>query len=93
VIISSRAGAAAIVSDGVDGLSLEDPTDSKKLAEMILSLFHDAALRERLGQKAAETAQKYTWERSAQDFAAILRRILERKGTAFVFERAAERGS
>jgi glycosyltransferase involved in cell wall biosynthesis len=93
VIISSRAGAAAIVSDGVDGLILEDPTDSKKLAEMILSLFHDAALRERLGQKAAETAQKYTWERSAQDFAAILRRILERKGKAFVFERAAERGS
>lgn len=93
VIISARAGAAAIVTDTVDGLILDDPMDSRKLAAQIRSLYEDAALRERLGSNAAATAAQYTWERSAQELAAIFRQILLRNGKAFVFDASLERSS
>jgi UDP-glucose:(heptosyl)LPS alpha-1,3-glucosyltransferase len=93
VIISARAGAAGIVTDGIDGLILDDPSDAQKLASQIRSLYDDAALRERLSSNAVATASQYTWERSAQELAAIFRQILLRNGKAFVFDPSPERSS
>jgi glycosyltransferase involved in cell wall biosynthesis len=80
VIISARAGAAAIVKDGVDALVLDDPTDSAKLAALIRSLHGSAELRASLGRNAEATVAQYTWERSAQVLAAVFQEILLRKG-------------
>ena len=65
VITSRKNGGSEIITHRRDGLILEDPTDSKGLADMIRDLIGDASLRNRLGAAAAETARRYTWERNA----------------------------
>jgi glycosyltransferase involved in cell wall biosynthesis len=78
-IISARAGASALVTDGFDGLILDDPSDVQQLAALIHLLCDNDQLRERLGRNAAQTAQKYTWERSAEELAVVFQEILRRK--------------
>jgi glycosyltransferase involved in cell wall biosynthesis len=78
-IISARAGAAALVTDGFDGLILHDPSDILKLANLILLLCNSKELRDRLGRNAAQTAQKYTWERSSEELGVVFQEILRRK--------------
>jgi UDP-glucose:(heptosyl)LPS alpha-1,3-glucosyltransferase len=82
-IISARAGASSLVTDGFDGLILDDPTDVQKLADLIFLLSDSKELRERLGRNAAQTAQKYTWERSAEELRMVFQEILHRKGKRF----------
>jgi glycosyltransferase involved in cell wall biosynthesis len=65
VITSRKNGGSEIITHGCDGLILEDPTDSRGLADMIRDLIDDASLRNRLGAAAAETARRFTWERNA----------------------------
>lgn len=79
VIVSARAGASDVVTDGVDGLILRDPMDSARLADMIRSLYTDPALCSRLGARAAVTARQFTWERNGRDVAAVFEEILLRK--------------
>jgi glycosyltransferase involved in cell wall biosynthesis len=79
VIISSRAGAAELITNGIDGLILDDPTNAESLAAMIRSLYADVEFRARLGRAAWETARKYTWERSSRELAAIFDEVLRRK--------------
>jgi UDP-glucose:(heptosyl)LPS alpha-1,3-glucosyltransferase len=79
VIVSARAGASEIITNGVDGLILEDPTDSSALAAMIRRLYEDRDLRAVMGERAAETAQQYTWERNGRELTAIFEEILRRK--------------
>lgn len=80
VIISARAGASEVVTEGVDGMVLDDPTDAPMLAAKIRLLAQDTDFRVRLGRTAAVKAQQYTWERSSEQLAAIFREILARKG-------------
>ena len=79
VIISSRAGASGVVTDGVDALILKDPTDAIELSGLIRQLYGDASFRKRLGERAAATACKFTWESNAHDLAEIFNQILRRK--------------
>jgi glycosyltransferase involved in cell wall biosynthesis len=79
VIVSSAAGVSEIVTDDVDAMVLDDPTDADKLATMIRRLYEDKELRNRLGSKARETARRYTWDRNGRDLAVILEEILQRK--------------
>lgn len=79
VIVSAAAGVSEIVTDDVDGMILGDPTDEIKLATMIRRLYEDKELRNRLGNKACETARRYTWERNGRDLAVIFEEILQRK--------------
>jgi len=79
VIVSLAAGVSEIVTDDVDGMVLDDPTDVDKLATLIRRLYEDKELRNRLGNKACETARRYTWDRNGRDLAVILEEILQRK--------------
>jgi glycosyltransferase involved in cell wall biosynthesis len=79
VIVSAANGTCEIMTQGVDGLILEDPKDAGALAAMIRRLCEDREFREALGQKAAETARAYTWERNGREMAAILKEVLRRK--------------
>ena len=65
VITSRTNGGSEIITHGYDGLVLQNPEDSKGLADMIGQLVADPALRNRLGAAAAETARRYTWQRNA----------------------------
>jgi len=91
-IISARAGASALVTDRFDGLILNDPSDVQELANLILLLCENKQLRERLGRNAAQTAQKYTWERSTEELVVVFQKILQRKGKRSLLISAAETG-
>ncbi|MGH9733236.1 MAG: glycosyltransferase family 4 protein [Candidatus Acidiferrales bacterium] len=79
VIVSAANGTSEIITHETDGLVLEEPTDERGLAEMIHRLYNDAVFRNRLGERAYETAQRYTWERNARELRVILEGILQRK--------------
>lgn len=79
VIVSASAGVSEIVTDGVDGLILRDPTDVKSLVAMILHLYEDREFRDYLGKNAEKICRQYTWERNGRDLAVIFEEILQRK--------------
>jgi UDP-glucose:(heptosyl)LPS alpha-1,3-glucosyltransferase len=79
VIVSAAAGVSEIITHGVDGLILDDPKDAAGLAVMIRRLCEEKEFRDRLGERAAETTQQYTWESNGRELAAIFEGILERK--------------
>jgi len=72
VIISQRAGVSELIEDGVDGFVLQDPRDTRELARQIRLLYDDPALRERLSENAARTAQCLSWERNVEETKAFL---------------------
>ena len=76
VIVSRQAGVSEVITHGVDGLVLEDPRDAAALTSMIGDLHRDTTLREFLGNNAAQTAQRYTWDRNAEQLRVVLDEIL-----------------
>ena len=79
VIVSSTNGTSEIITNGENGMILQDPTDAKTLAGMIRHLYSDRDFRERLGTNAAATARQYTWERNGRELGEIFEEILRRK--------------
>ena len=79
VVVSEANGTSEIITHGVDGFILNDPTDSSALASMIRRLYEDGDLRASMGERAAVKMQQYTWERNGRELAAILEEILRRK--------------
>ena len=61
VVVSARAGMSELITDGEDGMILKDPDD---VDGMVTALSHimDDSLRERMGRKARETAERQTWD-------------------------------
>ena len=79
VITTITNGTSEIMTDGVDGFILNDPNDVQTLASKIRLLCENEELRQRIGEAAAETTKKYTWERNGQQFREIFAEILRRK--------------
>ena len=79
VITTVTNGTAEIMTNGVDAFVLTDPADVQALASKIRLLCEDSDLRRRMGEAAAQTAKKYTWERNGQQFREIFAEILRRK--------------
>ncbi len=80
VIVSRENGTFEIMTDSIDGLILDDPEDAKGLAALVRRLYEDPDMRTRMGEKAAETARQYTWERNGKELTEIFEEILRRKG-------------
>jgi glycosyltransferase involved in cell wall biosynthesis len=66
----------------VDGLILQDPRNPDELAGKIRQLYEDTNLRQRHAENAANTARRYTWERSAEAMREIFEVVLARERTA-----------
>jgi glycosyltransferase involved in cell wall biosynthesis len=79
VIVSSRSGVSELVTDGVDGLVLQDPKDVASLAAMISNLLSNPVLRSTLGENAARTARQHTWEQNAAQLDALFEQVLEQR--------------
>lgn len=79
VIVSAANGTSEIITHGQDGLVLADSTDAHGLAAMICRLYEDHKFARQLGDCAAATARKYTWERNGRELAAVFEGILRRK--------------
>ncbi|MFZ0213333.1 MAG: glycosyltransferase family 4 protein [Candidatus Acidiferrales bacterium] len=82
VIVTAKCGVSEIITNGHDGLVIEDPTDAGDLTSKIRQLYEDTSFRQRLGERAADTAKRYNWDRSGREFADILRQALENKSAA-----------
>jgi glycosyltransferase involved in cell wall biosynthesis len=81
VIVSKQAGVSEILTHGSDALILENPTDVDQLACFIGILFSEPELSKNLGDNAAKTARKYTWEANAELLFQVFRRVhAERDG-------------
>ena len=78
-VVSSANGTSEIITDGMDGFVLKDPTDATTLASMIRRLYLDQELRDRMGKSAAETMQKYSWQQNGAQLTKIFHEILQRK--------------
>jgi len=79
VIVSAANGTSEIIVSGVNGFVLQDPRDGPSLASMIRRLYDDRAFAQQMGEHAAATAQRFTWERNGEQLAGILEEILHRK--------------
>ena len=81
-IVSRRAGVSEIISNGVDGLILEEPTDAKELARLIRRLYDDAELRRYLSENASQKASRYTWERNVAELHALFQQVMRSRKSA-----------
>jgi UDP-glucose:(heptosyl)LPS alpha-1,3-glucosyltransferase len=80
VITTATNGTAEIMTDGVDGLILQDPSDVAGLANRIRWLYEHPAERENIAARAAITAREYTWDRNGTEIRAIFASALDRRG-------------
>ena len=65
IVASSIEGYANVVSHGVDGL-LVPPADRDQLAQALIALLNDKALRQEMGAKGRIKALEHSWELIAQ---------------------------
>ena len=82
VITSVTNGTAEIITDGVDGILIQDPNNAEELAAQIRRIHQDPAFLRRLGENAAQTARQYTWERNGEQMKEILQDLLRRRKCA-----------
>ena len=57
-----------------DAALLVDPTDVEAIAEAMLRLSQDEALREELIAKGHENVKRFSWEKAARETLAVLER-------------------
>jgi len=69
-------GPSEILTNGRDGL-LFPSGDPQALAELLVKLLGDAALRQRLAQAARQTVQRYEAKRVVQEYESVFERVLE----------------
>jgi len=78
-VASRNSGCSEIISNGVDGFVLEDPTNVDGLAHLIQKLCNDADLCRRLGESATRTVQQYTWARNVEQMKAVLEHVVAQR--------------
>ena len=69
-------GPDEIITDGVDGL-LVPSGDVHTLAEKLMNLMSDKDLRERLGQQARQTVQRYDMEVLANQWTTLFEKVIK----------------
>jgi UDP-glucose:(heptosyl)LPS alpha-1,3-glucosyltransferase len=62
IITSARTGTVDILRDGENGLIVTDPTDADELAQKMLVLLEEPAMRESMAAQARKTMEEYSWE-------------------------------
>lgn len=79
VVVSALAGVADAITDGFDGLLLEDPTDLSELVSKLEQLLLDEELRAAVGARAAETARRHSWDAVAERVLDLYREVVGRE--------------
>lgn len=73
-VVSSRAGAAALLEDGRHAVILRDPEDASELSRQLLRLLGDPDLAARLGREGRALAEQCSWDLNADRAAALIER-------------------
>ena len=79
VIVSNQAGVCEIITEHVDGLVLQGTQDARELAGLIRQVLQDVGLRHRLGERAVQSARRYTWDHNAAETAAFLQKAMSQR--------------
>ena len=82
VIVSREAGAAELIQDGVNGLLLEDFSDTSELAEKMRLLITERPLARRLGAAARHTAEQHSWDVTAAETMRVYEHLRPEQRTA-----------
>lgn len=77
IVASDIDGYRGVLKDGVEGL-LVQPEDEQRLAEALIRLLKDPALRERMGRQGRAKAATYSWQKVAQQILDYYRELSER---------------
>jgi glycosyltransferase involved in cell wall biosynthesis len=77
-LIASNAGSLPEVVDAPRGGVLVPPDDPQALADAIVKLFGDEAMRRRLSSSARESARRFDWDRVARDHLAFIHAVAGR---------------
>lgn len=78
IVASNIDGYRGVLKDGEEGL-LVQPEDERRLADALIRLLKDPALREKMGRQGQATATDYAWHKVAQQVLDYYRELLERK--------------
>jgi len=71
VSFDCRSGPREIIRDGVDGV-LVPPGSTAELAEVMSRLMGDECLRQRLGERAREVVERFSYEKFIDDWERVL---------------------
>jgi glycosyltransferase involved in cell wall biosynthesis len=80
VITTPLAGAAELMTPGVEGLLVESPTDVEALTAAMGALAASAEQRDRMGSAAATLMASHTWDRVAERTLEVYRQHLAHAG-------------
>jgi glycosyltransferase involved in cell wall biosynthesis len=80
VITTETCGMPDVVENNLNGL-LIPPADADALEQAILCLANSEELRRRLGERARECMQRYTWERAGKQLEGLFRQVILTNGT------------
>jgi glycosyltransferase involved in cell wall biosynthesis len=69
IIATPVGGIPEVIKDGENGLLVEP--DAKKIAGKIEFLLENPQIAKKLGENAKRTAEKFTWEKTAERFLEI----------------------
>ncbi len=75
-IVSRCSGVAEVITDGFDGVLLDDPTNPEELAGKIEGLMCDPEFRRDMGVRARKTAEKFSWDEIARQVEGIYKELL-----------------
>jgi glycosyltransferase involved in cell wall biosynthesis len=75
VIVSKAAGITEGLTAGVDAVLLDDPTDVSALAEQLSAMVHGHERRHMMAEAARRTAERYSWDRVAEQTLAVYRSV------------------
>jgi len=82
VVTSRSAGASEMITEGIDGLLLDQPGDPGELTEKMAALIADEKLRKDMGARARSAASAYSWAHVAEDTLRLYYRSLGREQPA-----------
>jgi UDP-glucose:(heptosyl)LPS alpha-1,3-glucosyltransferase len=75
VVTSREAGAAELITHGVDGWLTDDPWAVEQIAGGLRALAADPERRARMGRAARATIEAHTWDRVAAETMAVYREV------------------
>ena len=77
-IVSELAGASELIGENESGLLIRNPADVSEIARLLERVVLDEELRRNLGEGARRVAVARSWDRVAEEYAAVLGPLLER---------------
>jgi len=82
VIVSPKAGVSEWLAHGFDALLLKDPENTNELADAIRVVASSSQLRRSLGQNAAATARKFSWDEHTAELRQLIGKAAAKKKAA-----------